>query len=87
MKVTIGVIAYRRPDGSFLPARPIQKEVSEEEGARIEAHKEDLLASVFAKKYEEHLRKKRREEERQRQWRLERAMLSGGIREIGGKKK
>ena len=60
MKVTIGVIAYRRPDGSFLPARPIQKEVSEEEGARTEAHKEDLLASVFAKKYEEHLRKKRR---------------------------
>lgn len=87
MKVTIGVIAYRRADGSFLPARPIQREVSEEEGARIEAQKIDLLASFFAKRYEEHLRKKQREEEQQRQLRLERSMLSAGIRELEEEKK
>ena len=95
MKKTVGFIAYRRTDGSFFPAIPIQKEFPER--MRAEGEEDlpeptipdgviDSFVEFFTKAYDEHLCKKRREEERQRQLRLERAMLAGGIRELGGKK-
>ena len=96
MKKTVGIVAFRRPHGSFLPAIPIQKEFPErvrEEGEEdlpeptVPDGVIDSFVAFFTKAYEEHLRKKRREEERQRQLRLERTMLAGGIRELGEEKK
>lgn len=42
-KVMIGVFAWRRPDGSFLPSKPIYREMTEEDAQKA---KENMLSGV-----------------------------------------
>ena len=50
MKVKVGIVAYRRPDGSFLPAQPIYREFP---GVKDETElwPMDALIKIFADKY------------------------------------
>ena len=46
-QVEVGLIAYRDKDGNFLPARPIYREVSDEDLADIEDKLEEEFAKVL----------------------------------------
>ncbi len=46
-QVEVGLVAYRDKDGNFLPARPIYREVPDEDLSDIEDKLEEEFAKVI----------------------------------------
>lgn len=65
-KVMVGIIAYRREDGSFLPSKPIYRDIPNAPEDPVQHYPLEELTEFFAKKYMEFLRAKRRAENEQR---------------------
>lgn len=54
--VPVGIMAMRLPDGNFLPAVPIYREIelSQKEAEKSEYLPLDELAEIFADKFKKH---------------------------------
>lgn len=55
--VQVGIIALRSPDGEFLPATPIYKELPANERGRTEMEEKETseISRILAMKYKEYI--------------------------------
>lgn len=65
--VKVGIIALRSPDGNFLPATPIYKELPVNERGRTaqEEKATEEISSILAQKFKEYIDGCRKEGKRQ----------------------
>ncbi len=59
--VQIGTAALRSPEGEFIPAEPIYREIPSESDKHTEYISEDILFNLFADKCKSYIRRRRNE--------------------------
>lgn len=58
--IQVGIIAYRKPNGEFLPAKPIYEEIPDDQLTKSKTTKQDELAcneiaKLLAHKYKQYV--------------------------------